>query len=222
MNWYTWDIETGPQSDERLAFLMPEFHAPSNYKDAIKIAASIKEQEAAWVERAALSALTGEVLAIGVLGPTEPTERARIFKGKETDILADFWGLWQAEAGVNWVGFNIKGFDLPFLAQRSIVQGVPIPGGVMAGRYWSTRFVDLQELWLCYGRDYSGHSLGAVARACGCGIKTGDGANFAKLWATDRAKAMDYLQNDLEITRALGRKLGVIRALDPETVMSAV
>ena len=67
MSNYIFDIETGPRSRAELAECVPTFEAPSNWKDSEKIRAYVAEKEAEWFQSAALSALTGRVLAIGYL-----------------------------------------------------------------------------------------------------------------------------------------------------------
>jgi hypothetical protein len=67
MSTYIFDIETGPRSRAELAECVPTFEAPSNWKDPEKIRAHVAEKEAEWFQSAALSALTGRVLAIGYL-----------------------------------------------------------------------------------------------------------------------------------------------------------
>ena len=64
MTYNVFDIETGPLPIEHLEDMMPEFTAPSNWKDEAKIEAKIKEQQTKWFEKAALDARTGQVLAI--------------------------------------------------------------------------------------------------------------------------------------------------------------
>src|SRR5688572_8585619 len=63
----TFDIETAPLPDEQIAPFVPEFSAPSNYKDPEKIKAYIEGEKVKWLEQAALSPLTGRVVAIGIL-----------------------------------------------------------------------------------------------------------------------------------------------------------
>ena len=43
------DIETGPRPLAEIDHLCPTFSAPSNDKDAEKIAANIAEQKTAWI-----------------------------------------------------------------------------------------------------------------------------------------------------------------------------
>ena len=195
------DIETKPQSDAQLELVKPVFRAPSNYKDQAKIDIYILDAEAEWKKRAALSALTGRVLAIG----TKEGAYIQIIEGAEPDMLAKFWQEFQEAEEM--AGFCVKSFDLPFLVQRSFINQVKVPVTLFDGRYYSRDVVDLQEVWLCYGRERDGASLDAVCRACGIGGKTGSGADFARLYETDREAALMYLRDDLNLTQKLAERL---------------
>lgn len=201
------DVETGPAPDDVLDKLKPIFEADGRLKDPAKIAADLADKEAAWKERAALSALTGQILAIGLKQVDDFGMPPVVLEDSEFQILVDFWGLWRA--GGKFIGFAIKHFDVPFIVMRSRILQVGVPFDIMEGRYMSQRFVDLQELWCLFQYDTKGHSLDAVCRACGLGQKNGDGADFAKLWRSDKPKALAYLHNDLAITLALAKRLGV-------------
>ena len=53
-------------------------------------------------------------------------------------------------------------------------------------------------------------SLDAIAKHLGVGAKNGNGADFAKLWQKDRAKAVEYLRNDVQLTAKVAEVLGVL------------
>lgn len=186
--------------------MMPEFTAPSNWKDPEKIKANIEEQKNKWIEEAALSALTGRVLAIGMLiGEqficiSEPATEAQ--------MLHEFWDT--TNSGCPLIGFNCVSFDLPFLFRRSWKLAVQPAKWLRNGRYWDSALVkDIREEWQLGDRQAHG-SLDTIAKHLGVGQKNGSGANFAKLWATDREQAMAYLKNDLELTAAIAKKFGVM------------
>ena len=204
------DIETGPLPSEHLAKVMPEFRAPANYKDQTKIEAYVSESRELWRQNAALSALTGRVLAIGV---SMDGETKVIGLEDESETINWFWLQWQdarmTRGNEKFVGFCVKPFDLPFLVQRSWIHGVHVPFDVFEGRYWNSAFIDLQERWLCGGRDSRGASLDAVCRAFGLEGKHGTGADFARLWESDRYAAFAYLKHDLWLTRQLAERMGV-------------
>lgn len=191
------------------------------YKDAM---ATEEPQYWADIQRgAALSALTGQVLAIGyrtiekkiIHGIGEPWTDGSIMT--ERDVLEKFWHFYKQlrSASRQMVGFNIKDFDIPYIVQRSIILGVPIPPSLFAqGRYLDSLFVDLRTTWL--GGQYSGKgSLDAICKACGIGGKTDgvDGSMFAELWngsPDDRIIAKTYLLRDLDMTWCLADRCGVL------------
>lgn len=204
------DIETAGFAEADIIHLAPKFEAPSNYKDPEKIAAAIAEQKANWLKRAALSPITGRVLAIGIKprdafpiifeAPTPEDERS---------IIVGFWDY--VKEGEFWSameGWNVEGFDLPFLIKRSWKLRIPVPMAlVMSGRYLAPRFVDLMRTFQApnYREDFT--SLDTAAKFLGVGAKTGSGAHFAETYATDRAAALAYLENDLSLTEAVSAVL---------------
>lgn len=191
MNFF--DIETGPLPDEELALVEPEFVANRTLKDPVKITADLAEKRANWKERAALSPVTGRVLAIGLL---HKTAGLQIIHGKpEQEMLSEFWS---STAADKWAGFGIFHFDLPFLIRRSWFHRVPVPMDTRE-RYWNPRFVDIREQWLLGDREFGG-SLDLISRFLRTGQKNGNGADFAKLYAEQPDAALVYLRNDLMLT----------------------
>jgi uncharacterized protein YprB with RNaseH-like and TPR domain len=215
------DIETGPLPENELAALLPRFDPAEvktgNIKDPDKIAAKIAEAETNhkrdFIERAALDPLTGRVIAIGLLD-SESGKFDVIGHDDEAKTLGEFWEACLGEMGRTnqMVGFNSSQFDLPFLFRRSWKHRVQIPLGIRRGRYWSEEMIDLREGWQLGDRMARG-SLDAIAKHLGVGEKNGEGKEFARLWAEDRAKAVAYLRNDLELTA----KVGGVLALCPST-----
>jgi 3'-5' exonuclease len=137
---------------------------------------------------------------VGVFNP-ESGEFYIIGHEDEAATLRDFWRMCRAEMGRmnQMVGFNTHLFDLPFLIRRSWKHRVPVPLGARRGRYWADEFVDLRDAWQLGDRQARG-SLDAIAKHLGIGAKNGDGKSFAELWQSDRAKAVEYLRNDLQLT----------------------
>jgi len=208
------DIETGPRSRADLAELMPTFEAPANWKDAEKIRAHLAEKEAAWFQSAALSAVTGRVLAIGWLDPFAD-EHGFFASGNEAEDLAAFWTFIAPNAYLtgDLIGFNSNRFDLPFLIRRSWRLGVPVPSQLLGGRYLPGECIDIMETWRCGVREDS-ISLDNLARFLGVGRKTGHGADFASLFDMNRDAALDYLLNDLRLTHRCAVALGLLPPTD--------
>lgn len=91
MNYNVFDIETGPLPVEQLEDMMPQFFAPSNWKDEEKIQAKIEEQQTKWFEKAALDARTGQVLAIGIKNEEGITVIQDQRELSEKELLQWFW-----------------------------------------------------------------------------------------------------------------------------------
>lgn len=169
---------------------------------------------------AALSATTGRVLAIGFQSADNGKFAIEDGGGDEAALLAKFWTKYRScRAGDrprSMVGCNIFQFDLPFVVRRSWILGVEIPDTVIRdGRFWDAMvFVDLRNVWLLGQRwNDCESSLDTMARALGCGSKNGHGAEFARLWngtAEERNQAVAYLKNDLAMTAAVAKRLGVV------------
>ena len=67
--------------------------------------------------------------------------------------------------------------------------------------------LDLRDAWQLGDRQARG-SLDSIAKHLGVGTKNGSGAEFAALWQSDRAKATEYLRNDLQLTARIADALG--------------
>lgn len=204
------DIETGALPLEQIKALgiLPPFKAPSNYKDPEKIKLKEAEHEAEVMERAALDPTISKVLAIGYVsdGKTET------HIGDERDLLAGFWFKINrlVEKQHKLVGFNICGFDLPFLMRRSWILGVPFSNALRRGRYWNDNYIiDLAEMWKL--GVYNDHiSLDRLSKVLGIGQKSGSGKDFHKLLEENPEKALEYLKTDLDLTAKLAQRLHVI------------
>jgi len=206
------DIETGPLPTAELEDRIPKFEAPANYKDESKIAAYITQKRLDWIERAALDATTGKILAIGILDCREAgVEKINTLAGDEAEIIAAFSSIVMQCGGSGWplIGWNIFGFDLPFILRRSWIQRVALPEWIRSGRYWDRCFVDAMDVWACGNREQA-VSLDLAAATLGVGRKSGSGAHFASLWNgsdEERAHALEYLENDLRLTKAVAERI---------------
>jgi len=205
------DIETEGLPDAVDAMDPAEFAAPSSWKDPEKIAAKVQENKDKAKRQAALSAITGRVLAVGYAMEDEPVQ---ILEGEERDMLDQLFVVMKhtVNHGGRIFGFNIIGFDLPFLAQRAAISGATLPLALYSfyrGRFnWRDSFQDLQLRWLAGQRDFSGHNLKSIARLLKLPIqKIGDGAAFSGLYYDDHDKAIEYLKTDVELVRALAKRL---------------
>jgi len=125
-------------------------------------------------------------------------------KFSEKQILEEFWTLVRMNNNYEFVGFNVYGFDLPFLVKRSWANGITPPMALLRTNkgYWVHQFIDLRMLWQMGDRQAPG-GLDVIGRFLTGKGKTGSGADFADLWVEDKDKALDYLAHDLQLTRAV-------------------
>jgi len=215
------DIETGGLPDDQLKALIPPFDEAEvkcgNLKDPDKIAAKIAEaraeHERQFIERAALSAITGRVLAVGY--HSIENGKTLIDVGEEPGLLRNFWARYQKckSERRRMVGHNCFLFDVPFLMRRSWMHDVAVPHSVLDNGKWidSTTFGDTMSLWAAGGRDFI--SLDLLARSFGVGCKPDgvNGADFSPLFhgtPQEREQAIEYLKNDLAITAKVAVKMG--------------
>lgn len=206
MQTFSFDIETRPLSKGAVEKWMPEFEAPANYKDEAKIEAYIQKKRESWMDGAALSPLTSEVCVIGYYdGMTFSYDHAD--DAGEGTLLAGFWERIPRLAltsGPRVIGHNIKGFDLPYLVQRSWMHGMSVPPAAYTyGRYgfrWSESFVDTAELWRLGGMLHGGLSpadFNTIAKAMGGEPKPFEAKQWWKMWNEDKKAALDYLRIDV-------------------------
>ncbi len=173
------------------------------------------------------SPLTGQVVAIGVLdgerdagavyyqspdAPVEDFEENGIkFKcGSEKEVLESFWAV--AAKAKDFVSFNGRAFDVPFLMIRSAIHHIRPPKDLMSNRYLSSQkfgatHIDLADLLSFYGAVRRKGSLHLYSRAFGIespkvGGVTGDDVTqlFAEKKYLDIAR---YNVRDLFATRSL-------------------
>lgn len=241
MKFIAFDIETQGIRDAALALTepfkpfepLPPFDPKAvkvgNLKDPDKIAAKIRAEEEAYpqrvkehedayerarleyqskvISRAALNALTGRVVAIGI----KTAEEEKILSGEESDFLKEFWEFVGTHTE-NFVGWNINGFDIPFLVRRSWKLGVIVPN-IFSGRYIDKRFIDLMEVFACGEYGYKA-KLDDVAQFLGVqGKYDGDctGEAFAEKFLSgdpvEKTQAEEYLKCDIRATWAIAEKL---------------
>jgi hypothetical protein len=225
------DIET--RANPAALAHLPEPEAPANYKDPAKIAAYLAEKKAQLAAQAALDPDTGHVSSIAYRldendqthvqilvphpGDVECVREADslngnlavyLYDGHERDqmeraLLEAFWAAF-AETDGYCAGYNLLGFDLPFLLRRSMTLGVKPPAILpRMAKYQSDPVRDL------YGLLYNwqpGKGLKAVAKLHGLPnpLPDLDGGSVAVLdWKTEAA----YVANDVALVMALYRRM---------------
>ncbi|HUX80758.1 MAG TPA: ribonuclease H-like domain-containing protein [Candidatus Paceibacterota bacterium] len=202
----SWYVRESSQTDEQYEFEMKEIK-----------------------EGMGLSPLTGFIVAIGVYDtekekgavyfsapgtPIEESEEEGItYKAmSEKEMLVQFW---KVAAVVNeFISFNGRGFDAPFLALRSMVHQVVPTKDLLSNRYLSLQrgcvHVDLMDQLTFYGAARFRKSLHLFSRALGikspkAGGTTGD--DVAALYAgKEYLTIARYNAGDLFATAALYKR----------------
>ncbi|MEK7608509.1 MAG: ribonuclease H-like domain-containing protein [Patescibacteria group bacterium] len=174
------------------------------------------------------SPLTGEIVAIGVLDydrdegvvyyqapgeKLEPTtEEGITFKPmSEKEMLKSFWE--GAKKYDEFVSFNGRGFDAPFLAIRSAIHKIRPTQDLMEGRYLSQqrgcRHIDLQDQLTFYGAVRRKGSLHLWSRAFGIKSPKEDGVtgdDVSRLFSEKKfLEIARYNVGDLRATKDLYR-----------------
>ena len=135
-----------------------------------------------------LSPLTAEVVCIGMLNPE--TDKGMVYyqSGKErkefeesnikfssmpeAEILKNFWE--QVKFYDEFITFNGRGFDIPFLMIRSAIHKVKPTKNLLSNRYLNSQFsgakhIDLQDQFQFYGATWGkrGYNLHMFCQAFG-------------------------------------------------------
>lgn len=192
--------------------------AKQKHADSVaKYEEDVKAARSAWwgnaVSRAALSPLTGRVVAIGYLN-TATNATVLDIDDDESAMLERWFRQYKKCRDQNrkMVGHNISSFDVPFIVRRSwLVSTVDVAGTILyRGRYLDSTFVDTMQLWGVGNREPV--KLDVLARAFDIGGKPDGitGAMFHQLLKTDRAAAEGYLANDLQMTAGVASRMGII------------
>lgn len=209
------DLESCPRPREHLFPMIPEFRAPSGWKDEVKIRNNIEEQRAKWLDDAALSPLTGEILAGVWVGSDREVTIWDADEIGEAELLRRlFYKFAGSGMGSNYkvCGFNIRSFDFEFAVKRAWALKVPLPGGlVRLNGKWADMppwMIDLRDIW-SLGERHAVGDLATIAQFLAVGQKVGHGGEFAGKWRNHetRAEAEAYLRNDGLLLPAIAEHL---------------
>ena len=227
------DIETAPAKDWR-DYVKP-FDKDSvklgNIKDPAKIfekqQKSEKEHWANAEDKAALNGLTGEVVAIGYMF-TESNEVSVLDAddlGEEVVIRAFFrliadnvHGSPKGVSQARLCGWNIKGFDLPFLSRRGWKHGIDFSTVHFNEKYGIGAHSNVDDLQLRFaGGKWEDRftSLDMASKFLGFGGKTEGitGKDWHKSWRGDedqRALAQEYIETDVKLLAEIAERIGVV------------
>ncbi|MEN6318476.1 MAG: hypothetical protein ABFD82_06935 [Syntrophaceae bacterium] len=144
------DIETEVNPEAVDLIQVPS--APSNYKDPDKIAAYLAEKKEESLKNAALDADYGRIVAIsmqvGLYGQVITND---INSDHEWRLLDNFWNAYNDSHGFS-CGYNIIGFDLPYLMRRSFDLGIYVPIIPTLAKYRTEPTIDLMGILYNWGQ----------------------------------------------------------------------
>lgn len=198
MNLY-FDIETIPAEAQKHKILR-EIHA--------KKVAYGKKVSAKFEEYLAATSFDGTFGRIVCIGYAKDDEPADIFCDNEKEILKDFWQI--AKDADLFIGFNCMDFDLRFIYQRSVINGVMPTKNLSFARYRSNPIYDIMWEWRKWAKDPP-VSLDDLAKALGIESSKGgeiEGKNVWEAYQKGRLKEIcEYCKKDVEVTRAIYKKM---------------
>jgi hypothetical protein len=228
---YTIDIETLvlPDFRERVAAQLERAMRLGNmrFEQQQRYLEDIAAEEERCYQLGSLNATSGRILSIAVhsggipgmlLEGGPPSEREQVFgidtagnEQEEKQVLGEFFGLmkdFDCETD-EIVGHNILGFDLPFIFQRSLVNGIPFrPFISLADFHVRGVFDTMHRWWLGTKRNVS---LDDIAWALGIkSSKTAEveGSKVFDLYQAGRlAEIREYNLNDVRVTRKIYERM---------------
>lgn len=214
------DLET--LANKEALSLMPEPKAPGNLKDPEKIRIAIEEKRAELIETAALDPDYGKILSIGFsFGEGFPVfvrtaydrvctdwdeegNEIEFRQVTEAEMITEFWQNFKDCQG-NCVGYNVLGFDLPYLLRRSMALNVKVPLIPNMAKFRTEPVTDLVAILYNWGgMTYKG--LKQVAKIYGIpnDCEGVDGSKVATL-TPDELRA--YAVSDVKLTIALYNRM---------------
>lgn len=180
---------------------------------------------------AALYPEFGKVLVISIGQITypdgvNPVAKIKSFYGDdEAEILKEFMStmvkIFSAKPNIKIIGHNIKGFDIPYLLKRSIINGVSIPNQLQLQKLkpWENCLMDTYDIWKFGG--WNGASLSLICDLLNIpspkeAMKAGDVSS--SYWNGKLAKIILYCEGDVEATMNVMLKLSNMQIITEEEV----
>lgn len=214
-----WDIETGPQSIDRIKSIVGEFdpdefrkQKKKQFKKATTMEAKLEEAraeyEAKLLERASLDPLIGRILAIGY---QDKFGKKNIIDCDDERSGISEWLSYITKSDEHFYGWNTFNFDLEFIRQRALILGIRLPMGFYSQEAYRNKWSKQTDLMI----EFTGHpskfaSLDSVSKALGHTGKNGKGSEFHSLWSKGgehKVAASNYLFNDLDMTALVGERI---------------
>lgn len=158
------DVETSPTADPAtVAAIAAAVRPPANYKKAETVAAWERDEKPALVaERLRATALDGTYGQIFAAAWAKDDAGPQCVTGSEKEVLAAIFGAMAdmpkipahgtrgLETDLVFVGHNVHDFDLRFMWQRAVINGIRPPTafvGAVHAKPWAGRVADTMQIW---------------------------------------------------------------------------
>ena len=125
-----------------------------------------------------------------------------------------------------FIGHNIKRFDIPFLCKRLILNGLEIPEQfkVYGKKPWELTFIDTAEVWSFGAWQESFTSLDILTTALGIPTPKSDidGSQVGEVYWQDEdyKRIADYCEKDVAATINVLMQLSGLAIAEPENIIS--
>lgn len=160
--------------------------------------------------KTSLEGTFGRICCVAIIKELDGKEiHKEVFSGEEKDILINFW---KTASDVNrFIGHNIWNFDLPFIYQRSIVNGVKPRMDISFARYKNTPIYDTMCEWNLWNLDKEKvQKLDTLAKVLGLPTSK-DEMDGSMVWPYYKEGRIEdickYCMKDVVLTRQVYKKM---------------
>lgn len=209
------DIETLPSTDKQvIERIAANISPPGNIKKKESIDAWMEEnyeQELKKeIHKTGLNAAYGSVACIAWNDGFLTTSS---FKNmSEYEVISDFYESIENTGIETFSGYNIAGFDLKFLKQRSMILGIKPPNNIlkaMNAKPWDDCIKDIMLMWEPDKSKMTGLKLDLMCWWFGVkhDMPDMDGSMVADVWYENPQKVIDYCIADVKAEREIYYKM---------------
>lgn len=207
------DIETVPAGEE-LHGVVREVFAAAQAKRAKRAQANPTADpprtEESFEDYLAKTGLSGDFGRIACLAYALDDGPPEVLWGDEREILEGFWKIVAARGVRQFIGHNIRDFDLPFVIKRSRIHGVKPTWMPSFARYRSDQIYDTMQEWSLWSYGQSAVSLDKLAKIFGLPTSK-DAMDGSAVWPYYQAgrieEICEYCKKDVVLTRQVYDKL---------------
>jgi len=189
---------------------------------------NIQDPHEMWPRMAGLWPEWGKIVCISFgqikfdeYGMPEKFSYSSLYGDNEKEILTSFMDfvskVMNKYPKMQWVGHNIKGFDMPYLVKRALINGVSIPPSFhfQKQKPWENCLLDTQDIWKFGG--WNSAKLGLIAEIMGIPSPKDDMEGFEvseAYWNGKLDEIKNYCEKDIKATAEVMLKISGMPLLD--------